>query len=363
MIQYEYINFEGVDYMSNEIDARIKRVREIDKKFEELERKAKSGGVVDMLNLAEELYNVQLYGRAEEWYKKAAATGDPDAICELGAFYLRRSRLGENTKDRGIKLIEKAADLGSSEALLHLAERLLDGRVGIQDEKKALELYRTAANLGNAKAMCNLGDIYSSRSFSPFRFYQVPLNYQVALKWYESAAKLGNKLAIERVDNMKNKIKVCKEKLEEFKELTEKARSGDTSAMFAISEYYEYGIGDALMRDYKQCIEWHKKAAELGNEKAMYYLGIRYFNGNIVKKNLDEAMNWFLRVAMKKYEAHGTLAAHNEDVFSYLGLTYAMLMCQKEFQKGRMTKKDVDELFAPLYSFYGDKNNLKSGKK
>ena len=345
--------------MSNEIDKRIKSVREIDEKFRKLESKAKSGGVVDMLNLAEELYNVSLYGRAEEWYEKAAATGDPDAICELGAFYLRRSHFGKNTKDRGIKLIEKAADLGSSEALLHLAERLLDGRVGIQDEKKALELYRTAANLGNAKAMLYLGDFY--RGFSIFRFYKVPLNYQVALEWYERSAKLGNKRAIEFVDIMKNKIKVCKEEFEKFKELTEKARSGDTSAMLAISGYYEYGIGDTLMCDYKQCIEWLKKAAELGNEKAMYYLGIRYFNGNLVEKNLDEAMNWFLKVAMKKYEARGTFAAHNEDAFSYLGLTYVML--QKEFQKGRMTEEDVDKLYAPLYSFYGDKNNKKSGRK
>lgn len=348
--------------MSNEIDARIDRVKKIDEKFRKLESKAKSGGVVDMLNLAEELYNVSLYGRAEEWYEKAAATGDPDAICELGAFYLRRSHFGENTKDRGIKLIEKAAHLGSSEALLYSASSLIE-RGGKQGEQEAFELYRTAANLGNAKAMRYLGNVYSSRSFSPFRYYQVPLNYQVALEWYESAAKLGDKFAIKRVDDMKNNIKVCKEELEKFKKLTEKARSGDASAMFAISKYYENGIGDALMPDYKQCIVWHKKAAELGDVDAMYYLGIRYFNGNIVEKNLDEAMNWFLKVAMKKYEARGTLAAHNKDAFSYLGLTYAMLMCQKEFQKGRMTEKDVDKLYAPLYSFYGDKNNKKSGKK
>lgn len=348
--------------MSNEIDARIDRVKKIDEKFKKLERKAESGDVGDMLNLAEELYNVQLYGRAEEWYKKAAATGDPDAICKLGAFYLSYPyRENEDFRDKGIKLIEKAADLGSSEALVYRAYWLIDWTGGIQAEKEAFELVRTAANLGNAKAMLYLGDIY--RDFSIFRFYKEPLNYQAALEWYERAAKLGNKRAIELVDTMKNKIKVCKEKLEEFKELTEKARSGDASAMFAISKYYENGIGDALMRDYKQCIVWHKKAAELGDVDAMYYLGIRYFNGNIVEKNLDEAMNWFLKVAMKKYEARGTLAAHNEDAFSYLGLTYAMLMCQKEFQKGRMTEKDVDKLFAPLYSFYGDKNNKKSGKK
>lgn len=361
MIQYEYINFEGVDYMSNEIDARLERVRKIDEKFKELERKAKSGGVVDMLNLAEELYNVQLHGRAEEWYEKAAATGDPDAICELGGFYLRRSHFVENTKDtkdRGIKLIEKAAHLGSSEALLYLATSLIE-RGGKQGEQEAFELWRTAANLGNAKAMLYLGDFY--RGFSVLSFYKEPLNYQVALEWYERSAKLGNKRAIECVDFMKNKIKECKEKLEEFKELTEKARSGDASAMYAISKYYENGIGDALMRDYKQCIVWHKKAAELGDVDAMYYLGIRYFNGNIVEKNLDEAMNWFLKVAMKEYEARGILAAHNEDAFSYLGLIYVMR--QRAFQEKLKNEKSIDELFAPLYSSYGVENNKKSGRK
>lgn len=66
-------------------------------------------------------------------------------------------------------------------------------------------------------------------------------------------------------------------------------------AMNGIGYLYHYGQG--VEQDYEQAIEWHKKAAELGNATAMNEIGYIYSNGEGVEVDYTQALEWHERAA------------------------------------------------------------------
>ena len=51
-------------------------------------------------------------------------------------------------------------------------------------------------------------------------------------------------------------------------------------------------------KNYKTALEYYKKAAELGNDKAMYYIGSIYYCGHKnIPKDYNEAMKWYKKAA------------------------------------------------------------------
>jgi hypothetical protein len=58
---------------------------------------------------------------------------------------------------------------------------------------------------------------------------------------------------------------------------------------------YHYGTG--VTQDYQTAIMWYQKAAEQGNDKAQYLLGIMYENGYGVEADTTEALIWYKKAA------------------------------------------------------------------
>ena len=54
---------------------------------------------------------------------------------------------------------------------------------------------------------------------------------------------------------------------------------------------YEKGRG--VRKDYVQAVQWYRKAAEQGNAKAQYNLGLMYANGKGARQNPVIAKEWF----------------------------------------------------------------------
>ena len=56
-----------------------------------------------------------------------------------------------------------------------------------------------------------------------------------------------------------------------------------------------------LEENYTQAIEWHTKSANQGYAEAEYNLGVMYYNGQGVSKNLNTAKQWFAKACENGY--------------------------------------------------------------
>ena len=94
-----------------------------------------------------------------------------------------------------------------------------------------------------------------------------------------------------RARNSQNNVTLENKMNDKIKELTEKAKKGDTEAQAELGEIYLQG--DGIKADYKKSMEWSKKAAENKNYRAMRNIGILYLEGLGVKKDYKKAFASF----------------------------------------------------------------------
>ena len=146
--------------------------------------------------------------KAIYWWSKAAATGDADAMCAIGSYYL----VGEGVKQDHTKAFEwweKASGRGHADATHKLAWCYKYGYAMERNGGKALELYLKAAELGSAEAVWSLGYIYRYGVFVPGtrdKHARVNKNKKEALKWYRVAAERGDTVAEQRVAELEAEL-------------------------------------------------------------------------------------------------------------------------------------------------------------
>jgi TPR repeat protein len=58
---------------------------------------------------------------------------------------------------------------------------------------------------------------------------------------------------------------------------------------------YYNGLG--VDKDYTQAMTWNRKAADAGDSRAMYWIGVLYDYGLGVDTNLVEAASWYRKAA------------------------------------------------------------------
>jgi len=117
--------------------------------------------------------------------------------------------------------------------------------------------------------------------------------------------------------------------------LVAKAESNDVEALYQLGVCYQYG-GYGTEKSMSKAIEWHEKAAELGNLDAQLSLAFLYYNkGEYVTQNYEKAVH-YLNLAFKQ----GNEKAECNLGFCYLhgdgvpqnrakGLTYIFRAAQK----------------------------------
>ena len=54
---------------------------------------------------------------------------------------------------------------------------------------------------------------------------------------------------------------------------------------------YDFGLG--VKENDKEAVKWYRMAAEQGNAKSQYSLGIAYEQGNGVTRDLNEALKYY----------------------------------------------------------------------
>ena len=192
---------------------------------------ADRGDAISMANLGK-LYQygqgvAQDYGKAREWYEKAAANGYANAMSNLGGLYQYGQGVAQDYA-KAREWYEKAAAKGDANAMFSLGGLYESGAGVAQDYAKAREWYEKGADEGEAEAMTNLGVLYE-------KGYGLTQDHTKAREWFEKAAD-----------------------------------KGEAEAMTNLGWLYQNGQGVA--QDYAKARELYEKAADKGNARAMAYL-------------------------------------------------------------------------------------------
>jgi len=96
-------------------------------------------------------------------------------------------------------------------------------------------------------------------------------------------------------------------------ELKKSAEQGVVAAQYNLGICYYNG--DGVKKDLTEAVKWYRKAADQGDFIAQYNLGICYDNGDGVKKDLTEAFKWYRKAAEQGYSK----AQHNLGICYYNG--------------------------------------------
>ena len=159
---------------------------------------ADRGDAISMANLGK-LYQygqgvAQDYGKAREWYEKAAANGYANAMSNLGGLYQYGQGVAQDYA-KARELYEKAAAKGDANAMFSLGGLYESGAGVAQDYAKAREWYEKGADEGEAEAMTNLGWLYQNGQ-------GVAQDYAKARELYEKAADKGNARAMAYLEKL-----------------------------------------------------------------------------------------------------------------------------------------------------------------
>ncbi|HFA1159078.1 TPA: sel1 repeat family protein [Neisseria gonorrhoeae] len=76
----------------------------------------------------------------------------------------------------------------------------------------------------------------------------------------------------------------------DFRENLQAAEQGNAAAQFNLGVMYENGQG--VRQDYIQAVQWYRKASEQGDAQAQYNLGLMYYDGRGVRQDLALAQQW-----------------------------------------------------------------------
>lgn len=246
--------------------------------------------------------------KALEAWKNAAYHNHKSAPLNLGIMYYN----GEGTtvnKKKGCEWFLRGALAGDPGAQAGVGSCYYTGQGMEQDLPEALKWFSLAAIDGNQVAQFLLGDMY-------FYGQGVELNLALAKEWYEKSAAQGHKGAQKKLDKLKiswdkpyqqltlaNSLEKVIDGDAYFISAANAAQAGDVKAQFTLGVTYFRGIG--VPQNYIKALDFFEKAAAQGHERAKEYiprtyfaLGSDYFSEEAgVNQDDQEAFKWFSKAA------------------------------------------------------------------
>lgn len=245
-----------------------------------------------------------------------AQEGDKWSQCELGSCYANGDGV-ESDDEKAVNWYRKAAEQGYGLAQYKLAECYAYGRGLVRDKRDALKYYRMAAEKGVVEAQIQLGNCYDDNPDGED-------DYVEAAKWYRKAAAQGNAQAQFEIG------RYCEAGLGNVKgdpiEWYEKsAKQGNTDAQCRLANCYADGLG--VEKDlikalwwltlahfamdmypsgiacyqgeamFDKILEWVGNVVDSNDAESMYNIGRCYATGNLVSRNEEEALKWYLKAS------------------------------------------------------------------
>ena len=208
------------------------------------------------------------YAKALQWYRRAAALGDPSAMYKLGIILLRGLLGQQRNVGEAVIWLKRAAEYGKKDnphALHELATLYETANTNpevrnkvVADDKYALDLFQKAAALGHKLSQFRLGQAYEYGNLG------LPIDNRGSIAWYSKAAA-----------------------------------QGEHQAELALSGWYLTGAEGILEHSDTEAYLWARKAAssEPPLAKAMFAMGYFTETGIGCPKSIDEAKRWYGRAA------------------------------------------------------------------
>ena len=216
---------------------------------------------------------------AMTWYRKAAEQGSAHAQNKLGEMYHEGWSFSDATK-----WYRKAAAQGYARAQYNLGWMYFHGYGVDQSDLDAVKWYRKAAEQGYAVAQFYLGEIYEKGR-------GVEQSDSEALKWYRKAADRGYVRARKKIPELERKLQEEEEAKRKAEEEAKKKAQEELEATFRKGcQLYDAG-------KYKEAFPLLLKAAEQGNAKVQFRLGLMFRQGWGIDKSDSDAVKWYRKAA------------------------------------------------------------------
>lgn len=188
--------------------------------------------------------------------------------------------------EAALEYFKRAAQKGNASAMFCIGKLYWAGKGVPQDRKTAAKYFQDAADHGNVEAMVATAWLY-------YKGDVVGRNLSQAGKYYRMAAENGDDRSYYWLGSIRYEAGDYKEAMEFFKKA---ARVGDLPSMVRVGCLYRDGKGDE--RNFARAMEWFKRAADKGDADAMNNISMMYAIGEGVTKDPKIAEEWF-----KKFEA------------------------------------------------------------
>ena len=170
------------------------------------------------------------------------------------------------------------------------AKRIVAAAGGVPDLK---ELEPTEAEIAETKAKAEAGDADAQFSLGNAYAYGrgVEQDLEEAMKWYRKAAEQGNADAQNKLGWLYNGgVPMTFEQKVEYGSLfLDQIIKGDKKPLKLPARTT---VAKGISRDDKEAAKWYRKAAEQGDPPAQCSLGVMYYNGEGVEKDVVNAYAW-----------------------------------------------------------------------
>ena len=340
--------------------------KDIDKTYEWYKRAADLGNPDAMINIGN-MYFKGIYGSkgdepdynmARYWYEEGLKNGCIDAYYNLGVMY-EFGYGADSDIDKALEYFQKSAEYGYSEAMCEIGVLYENGYIdGINHPEEAMNWYKKAAKTGSAEAMYRIGIMYENAgnyenakvwySYAAsngdvnsmidlaYLFYYGSfgeVDYENAFLWFQKAANAGSSTALEMLGNMYMEGMGTEQSYEKAKrcfeqEIVNGVASDDT--YYSLGYMYQKGLG--VEADVNIAVEYYKKAADLGNTKALEILGGMYFDGDGVDPDQSEAFYYLQKAADSSSSCTALTYRKLGDCYYYgYGSNYNELTAQKYY--------------------------------
>ncbi len=234
------------------------------------------------------------------WYKKAAGVGSPDGLWSLAIkFYLSGDVVakdlveGERLLQEAFSIYLKQANQGDADSQNAVGNMLSNGEGVTNSYEQALDWYMQSAGSGNIWSIYSLAEAYLYGR-------GVPTNYDLAIEWLTRfAEKCGPDQfhGLERVAYAfrYGRLGVIADNVRSLRLLRIGVSYGSAGCYAKLGDYLHEGIG--TQRDDAGALECWRKAANLGDTKALMTLGDVYGEGSMVERNLEIASRYYIHAA------------------------------------------------------------------
>ncbi len=233
---------------------------------------------------------------ARRLFRRAAEMNHAQAQYEYGMM-LERGLGGEQNQSKGFRWIDHAARSGCAEARLQMGKRYFTGDGLEKNPRRAEQYLHGIAEAGLAEAQTVLGLLY--------RDSEPPLADPVrAAEWLTRAVGQRYPAAFFPLSDLYERGVGVERDLKKADELLRQAADfGEPQAQLKIARYYLTGaFGHVFTQDYRQALDWFKRAASHGVAEAEYEVGLRYEqNEGVDAPDMNQAIASYLKAAEMGY--------------------------------------------------------------